>query len=88
MRLALGAHPGTIRGMILREGAIVLLAGVLGGLALAMAGARLVRHLLYGPDIASYCAVAAFIFIVGIAAAWIPARRAASVMPAVALRHD
>src|SRR5439155_18358298 len=84
VRLALGANPGTIRRMILREGAIVLLAGVPGGLALAVAAARFVRHLLYGPaanDIASYCAVAALISVVGIAAAWIPARRAASVMP-------
>src|SRR2546428_5915443 len=66
VRLALGAHPGTIRRMILREGVIVLFAGVLGGLWLAVAGARLVRPLLYGPaanDIAVYCAVAACILI-------------------------
>ena len=48
VRLALGADPGHVAGMIIRQGALVALAGVIVGLGLAYAGSRLIASLLYG----------------------------------------
>ena len=48
VRLALGAAPGSIARMIVRQGAYVALAGIVIGLATALAGSRLIESLLYG----------------------------------------
>lgn len=91
IRLALGAVPAQIRGMILRESTWLAAAGVVAGLGAALGLARLVKSMLYG--VAPYDPVtlaAAVLLLLGVAlvASWIPARRAAGVQPMDALRHE
>jgi predicted permease len=91
IRLALGAQPRQVLGMILREATWISLTGVCVGLAAALLLARLVESMLYGlepSDPLSMLAGAAILIAVGLAASWIPAHRAARVQPIVALRHE
>jgi putative ABC transport system permease protein len=91
VRLALGAEPGNVAAMIVRQGGIVALAGVLAGLAAALAGSRLIASLLYDVsprDPAVFAATAVTLFGVATLACWLPARRAARVSPVEALRAD
>jgi len=91
IRLALGALPRQVLSMILREATWVSLTGVVVGLAAAFGLARLVRSMLYGlqpADPVSLISGAGLLLAVGLAASWIPARRAASVEPMEALRHE
>jgi putative ABC transport system permease protein len=91
VRLALGAAPGNVAAMIVRQGGIVALAGVLAGLAAALAGGRLIASLLYDVsprDPAVFGATAVTLFGVAVLACWLPARRAARVSPVEALRAD
>ena len=91
VRLALGASPAALQRMVLREEAIVVAAGLVAGGAVALGVVRLLRGLLYGvnpTDPALFAAMAGLLAIVGLAAGWIPARRAGRVDPAVALRAE
>ena len=91
IRLALGARPAQVRGMILRESAWLTVAGVAAGGAAALALARLVRSMLYGIqpwDPATMIGGVSILLAVALAASWIPARRAAGVQPMEALRHE
>jgi len=91
IRLALGALPRQVMRMILRESIWLSLAGVAVGLGAALMLARLVKSMLYGlqpADPVSLLSGAALLVAVGLAASWIPARRAASVEPMEALRHE
>jgi ABC-type antimicrobial peptide transport system permease subunit len=91
IRLALGALPKQVLGMVLREATWISLAGVVVGLSAAFVLARLVRSMLYGlqpADPVSLISGAALLLVVGLAASWIPAQRAASVEPMEALRHE
>ena len=91
IRLALGAQPGQVRGMILRESTWLAAAGIVAGVGGALALTRLVKSMLYG--IAPYDPLTigggvAVLLAVALAASWIPARRAAAVQPMEALRHE
>jgi predicted permease len=91
IRLALGALPRQILGLVLREASWISMAGIVVGLGAALVLARLVKSMLYGlkpADPVSLAAGAALLIAVGLAASWIPARRAASVQPVEALRHE
>jgi predicted permease len=91
VRLALGATPGDVRGLVLREGLRVTGVGVLVGLAGAYAAARLLRGQLYEVGVADplvYVGVALLTAAVAIAATWVPARRATEVDPVLAIRAD
>jgi len=91
IRLALGARPEAVLRMILRETLVVVAVGLLVGLPAAAALARLIAGKLYGLaplDPATYAVVAAGLVLVALAAAWLPARRAARVDPMVALRCE
>ncbi|MGB8259918.1 MAG: ABC transporter permease [Terracidiphilus sp.] len=91
IRLALGAEPRQVRSSILRESAWVAAAGIGVGLAAALALTRLVQSMLYGigpHDPLTLGCGAALLMFVALAATWIPARRAASIEPMVALRHE
>jgi ABC-type antimicrobial peptide transport system permease subunit len=91
IRLALGALPGQIRAMILRESTWITAAGPVAGIAGALALVPLVKSMLYGIapyDPVSLAAAVALLLGVALAASWIPARRAARVDPMRALRHE
>ena len=91
IRLALGAQPGQVRSMILRESTQLAVVGIVVGMAAALALTRLVKSMLYGIqpyDPVTLVGGASILLVVAQAAGWIPARRAASVQPMEALRHE
>jgi ABC-type antimicrobial peptide transport system permease subunit len=91
VRLALGAEPGSVAGMIVRQGGLVALVGIAVGLATALAGSRLMASLLYGVssrDPGVFAGAAAALLTIAMLACWLPARRAAAVDPLVALRSE
>ncbi len=91
IRLALGAMPGQVLGMILREATWISLAGVAVGLGAALVLAQAVKSMLYGlqpADPVSLICGAGLLIAVGLLASWIPARRAAKIQPMEALRHE
>jgi len=74
-----------------REGMTVILAGVFAGIGLAIAGTQLIRHLLLesaAGDGLFYLVAGLIVACTGLIACWVPARRAASVEPLIALRQD
>ncbi|PZQ13225.1 MAG: hypothetical protein DI564_12015 [Rhodanobacter denitrificans] len=91
LRLALGATPGRLRGLVAGQVGRMALAGGALGLIAALAGGRLAAANLYGlsahdPTVL-VCAALVLVAVVALAA-WLPARRAAHTDPVVALRHD
>ncbi len=91
VRLALGATRSRILGMIFKEGALLLGAGVAAGLAVAFMLARLVASQMYGiseHDPFSFAIVSLLLGIISLLACWIASRRALNVDPVVALRCE
>jgi predicted permease len=91
IRMAIGATPGDILKMVLRQGIGIVAIGLLVGLAVSFAGTRLLADLFYGvkpSDPLTYAAVATLLLAVALLACWIPARRATRVSPTVALRFE
>jgi ABC-type antimicrobial peptide transport system permease subunit len=91
IRLALGAQPQTVLRMIVREGMLLVAAGLAIGVPAALAAARLMRSLLFETaphDLRSFTAAAAVLCAVALAACAIPALRASRVSPVSALRID
>jgi putative ABC transport system permease protein len=91
IRMALGAARWQVVGMVLREGAGLSAAGIAIGIAGALAMRRIIAGWLYGvgpADPVTFVVAPVLIFGVSLVACLIPARRAASVDPAVALRYE
>src|SRR5437016_1795156 len=91
IRMAIGATPGDILKMVLRQGLGTVGIGLLAGLVAAFAGTRLLADLFYGVtpnDPVTYAAVAALLLAAVFLACWIPARRATAVSPVLALRFE
>jgi predicted permease len=91
LRMALGAARGEVIRIVIRRSQAAAAAGVAIGLPLALAGGRLLRAFLYGiapEDPLTYLAALAGIVLVCAVASWVPARRAVSVDPVVALRYE
>ena len=91
VRVALGASPADVMRMVLGASARLTLVGLAIGLPVALAATRLLRSLLFevSPnDPATFAAVAAFLAAAAMAATYLPARRAASIDPAEALRRE
>ena len=90
VRLALGARPGDVIRMLLRETAGVGGTGLLAGLALAVVIARMLAGSLYGVEVSPwlFASMAAPLSGALVLATWLPARRAARVEPTVALRDE
>lgn len=91
VRVALGATSSVIAGMVVREVALMVAAGMAAGLAIALAGERVIRTLLYdsgGKEATSMIATAGSLIACIAMSALMPALRAANIDPAVALRHD
>ena len=91
MRLALVAQAFRVQRLVVGQGARVLLAGVVVGLAVAAASTRALRSLLFGVgalDPVTFAGVAGAMVLVGLLAAWLPARRASRVDPMESLRGE
>jgi ABC-type antimicrobial peptide transport system permease subunit len=91
VRIALGARPAGVVGMVVRRSLLLAALGVAAGIALALGAARLASSLLFGiapHDPVSYVAAAAVLLLAAIAAGSIPALRAARVDPVTALRSE
>jgi ABC-type antimicrobial peptide transport system permease subunit len=91
IRKALGAGEGRVISMILRESSWLLLAGLAAGGLLAFGSVRWIESRLFGltpSDPIAFGAAVALLALVALAAAWIPARRAARVDPLQAIRCE
>ena len=91
IRLALGATSGQIVALVLRHGMVLILIGVGVGIAGALALATVIAGFLYGTtatDAPTFLAVLALFAAVAFFSTYIPARRAATIDPTVAFRHE
>jgi putative ABC transport system permease protein len=91
VRLALGAHPGNVLWMVVREGLRMAFTGLAIGLAGALSLTRVLRSFLYGvtaTDLATFVSVCLVLTAAAFLASYIPARRATRVDPIMALRHE
>ena len=91
IRMALGATRQSVRRLVLRDGAWVVIPGAIIGLALAFAATRVVRSYLYGLNPADpftlFAATAALLAVAAVAGL-VPALRASRIDPLAALRHE
>jgi len=91
IRMALGAQPGTVERLVLRQGLVLTLIAVALGWPAAWLLAKLAASFLYGihpHDALTFAVVPPFLIAIALAACYIPARRAASVDPMQALRTE
>jgi predicted permease len=91
LRIAVGATRTSVLVMILRQGSILVFSGLITGAILALAVGRLIRAFLFGVslvDVPTYLTVAGALFVIGCAASFLPAWRAASIEPMQALRAE
>jgi predicted permease len=91
IRMALGAEPGKIRGMVMRELMWILIAGLVTGVPAAMLLAHGVESQLFGVKARDVMVVASAVFaltVTAIAAGYLPARRASKVNPLEELRYE
>jgi predicted permease len=91
IRISVGAKRADILKLILGQGLMLSMIGMIGGLSIALAVTRLSVHLLYGVSAAdplTFVIVAVVLLLVALAAAYLPARRATKVDPVIALRME
>jgi putative ABC transport system permease protein len=91
IRMALGAHPRDVLRLVVGQGMLLTICGLVLGLGAAYWLTRLIDTLLFGvsaTDASTFVAVAVLLGAVAFLATWIPARRAARVDPLVALRYE
>jgi ABC-type antimicrobial peptide transport system permease subunit len=91
IRMALGAQYGDVVSMVMRQGTILALLGVLLGVAIALGVTRSLAFFLHGVspfDPLTFAAAALALLVAGIVATFFPARRATRVDPIIALRAE
>jgi predicted permease len=91
IRMALGAKPTNVLGMVLRQGITLTLIGAAFGVVATLGATRLISSMIFGVspyDPLTFVAVAAILSIIALLACYFPARRAMKVDPMVALRYE
>ncbi len=91
IRVALGANPGDVLWLVVRECLWLVAAGLIIGIPAALALTRLLGSMLYGvkpADAMTYAAAAVLMIAISAIAAFIPARRAARIQPSLALKYE
>jgi predicted permease len=91
VRLALGAEPGGIARLIVRQGGSVAAVGIAAGLAVALSGGRFIESLLYGigpRDPVVFAGTTIALLSIALFACWLPARRASRMNAVEALRAE
>ena len=89
--MALGAQPGDVLKLVLRQGMTLTFAGLVFGIAGALAVTRVMTDMLYGvtaTDAVTFISVGALLIVVAFLACYVPARRATKVDPLIALRYE
>lgn len=91
IRMAMGAAPDNVVGLFLRQGSVVVAAGVALGILGSLALSGVLESHLYGVtslDLSTYAGTAVLLSVVAVAAVWFPARRAAGTDPMQVLRGE
>jgi len=91
LRMALGASPASVMGMVVREALVIAVIGIGIGLPVGVGAARLIRSQLFGVgavDPASLSIAVAMLVLTALLASWLPARLAAAAAPVDALKVE
>jgi putative ABC transport system permease protein len=91
VRMALGASSRDVLRLVLKQGGILIMIGSFIGVLASVALTRLMKSLLFDvstTDVTTFAAVTGLLIVIALIACWIPARRAASVDPLIALRAE
>ncbi len=91
LRIALGADHGSVLGLIVKQGMVLTLVGVIGGVGVALVASRVVAGLVFEVSVrdpAVFIAAPLALLTVALLAAYLPARRAAAVDPMEAMRAE
>jgi ABC-type antimicrobial peptide transport system permease subunit len=91
LRMALGADPSAVLGLVLRDGVTLATIGIVAGLAVFAVVGRFLRGLLFGvasSDPVTLIGVVAIVVLVAAVASWLPAWRASRIDPLEALRVE
>jgi predicted permease len=91
VRMALGAQPGDVLRLVIRQGMALTIAGLLVGIGVGLAVTRVMTDMLFGvtaTDTVTFMSAGALLVVVAFLACYVPARRATKVDPLVALRYE
>jgi putative ABC transport system permease protein len=91
VRMALGATPGDVLMLVMKEGAVLVTVGALTGVCVSLLLTRPLATLLYGVtphDPSTYAVVIAGLALTAAVASFLPAHKAASLDPVATLRHE